>query len=51
MVFSPDYGEGVITAINLGHLTVEFRDESRDFAYPAAFAEGQIIVPEKKDEK
>ena len=51
MVFSPDYGEGVITAINHGHLTVEFRDGSRDFAYPAAFAEGQIIVPEKKDEK
>lgn len=51
MVFSPDYGEGVITEISHGRLTVAFKDGPREFSYPAAFAEGQILVPEKKEEK
>lgn len=51
LVLSPDYGEGVITEISDGRLTVEFKDGMREYSYPAAFAEGQILVPEKKEEK
>lgn len=50
IVFSPDYGEGVIQEIENGHLKVQFADTVREFSYPAAFAEGEILVPEKKED-
>lgn len=48
LVFSPLYGEGTITVIADGHMTVEFQNDTKDFVYPNAFADGSISVIEKE---
>lgn len=48
LVLSPKYGEGTITEIGNGKLNVAFHDESREFSYPQAFAEGELSVIVKK---
>ena len=49
LVVSPLYGEGVIRDIENGHMTVEFKEVTKDFTYPRAFAEGDIEVVEKEE--
>lgn len=48
LVYSPLYGEGTISEIADGHMTVEFQDDTKDFVYPNAFADGSISVVEKE---
>ncbi len=48
MVISPLYGEGVITEIADGHMKVAFKNISKDYTYPLAFADGEIEVVEKE---
>lgn len=44
LVVSPEYGEGVITDIGEGTLTVDFKGTVKVYRYPHAFADGEISV-------
>ena len=46
-VHSPKYGQGVITEIAQGKLTVDFGHMEKEFHYPKAFMEGEIQVVEE----
>lgn len=45
------FGDGVITAIDGGHLTVRFGDVSKPFVYPDAFTSGFLKQPNLQSEK
>ena len=45
------FGDGVITAIDGGHLTVRFGDVSKPFVYPDAFTRGFLKQPNLQSEK